>query len=343
MNLKPLFDRSGPGRLVLLGLILLGLFLLNGRGTMSLEEARLYGRIREAQDLLWTAMQKNGLTDPVHDTDKTGFIGLEWSETSTTLGKLESKRNASDPLWGAQCLRWFDQLGLQRGDRIVVLSSSSFPGLLYSVLAAAESRGLRVDLVVSLGASAWGANRPQAPWPVMARILSDGGFLQTLPLFYTLGGHNETGTDMLAEGVDALTEAARLDGVELFRPARLADITARKLALLDRPGQPRAGLVVNIGGSEANLGTDEGVVSLHNGLLTGADAAAAGNGVIALALQRDFPVLHLLNLNSMADKVGITFSSRQHHFRGFSPVFALLGLVFFLFVLVTHKRWTWED
>ena len=343
MNLKRLFDRSSPGRLVLLGLILLALFSLSGRGALSPEETRLSGRIQAAQNVLWTAMQQKGQTDPAHDTDKTGFIGLEWSETSTTLGKLEAKRNAGDPLWGAQCLRWFDHLGLKAGDRIVVLSSASFPALLYSVLAAAESRGLQVDLVVSLGASAWGANRPQAPWPVMARILREGGFLETQPVFYTLGGNHEMASDMPADGVDALTKAAQKDGVHLFRPARLADIIARKLDLLDLPGQPKAKLLVNIGGSEANLGTDEAVVSLKNGLLTPADAAAAGNGVIAMALQQDFPVLHLLNLRGLAEQVGITFGTRQPQFRNFSPLAALVGLAVFLFVLLTHKRWTWED
>ena len=107
--------------------------------------------------------------------------------------------------------------------------------------------------------------------------------------------------------------------MHLFRPARLADIIARKLDLLDLPGQPKAKLLVNIGGSEANLGTDEAVVSLKNGLLTPADAAAAGNGVIAMALQQDFPVLHLLNLRGLAEQVGITFGTRQPQFRNFSP------------------------
>jgi poly-gamma-glutamate system protein len=333
VNLKRFFDNSSPGRLVLLALMLLGLFFLSGRGALSTEETRLYDRIRAAQDLLWKAMEQKGQTDPAHDTDKTGFIGLEWSETSTTLGKLEAKRNAGDPLWSAQCLRWFDRLGLKAGDRIVVLSSASFPGLLYSVLAAAESRGLHVDLVVSLGASAWGANRPEAPWPVMARILREGGFLETQPLFYTLGGNNEKATDMPAEGVDALTKAAQRDGVELFRPARLADIIARKLELLDLPGQPKARLLVNIGGSEANLGTDETVVSLKNGLLTQADAAAAGNGIIAMALKQDFPVLHLLNLRGLAEQVGIAFGTRHPRFRDFSPLSALVGLAFFLVIL----------
>ena len=343
MNAKPWLDRSSPVRLVLLALVLLGLFFFGGRGNLSSEEALLYGRIRAAQNALWQAMEEKGQTDPVHDGDRSGFIGLEWSETSTTLGKLDAKQNASDPLWGAQCLRWFDQLGLKRGDRIVVLSSASFPGLLYSVLAAAEARGLQVDLVVSLGASAWGANRPEAPWPVLARTLRTGGFLHTQPLFYTLGGNHELGSELSAEGLAALTQAARSDGVEVFRPARLDDVIARKVQLLSRPDQPRAKLLVNIGGSEANLGTDEAVVSLKNGLLGRADAGVAGNGVIAQALAQDFPVLHLLNLRSLAAQAGIAFATREPHFRNFSPIAALAGLALFLIVLASHKRWAWEE
>lgn len=339
--IRRLSDRSSPWRLTVLALALALCFLAWRSPALSREETALYARIRAAQDLLWAEMERRGQADPVNDPDRTGLIGLEWSETSTTLGNLDAKRSACDPLWGVLALRWFDRLGLEKGDRIVMLSSSSFPGLLLSVLAAAESRGLRVDLMVSLGSSAWGANRPEAPWPVLARILASHSLLRTRSLFYTLGGGEEIGKSMEGEGVRILTDAARADSVDLYVPASLSKVIDRKMAVIVPAAGNPAKLVVNIGGAHSSLGADS-ATSLPNGLLTPDTAKHVGNGVIAQSLALGIPVAHFLNLRSLADREGIAFAERQSHIARGSNWPATMGLVLFLLVLGTHKRWSWE-
>lgn len=338
--LKPLGDRSSLPRLVLLTLLLAGFSLIDS--PLSPEETRLYRRIRDAQGVLWAEMEARGEADPLNDPDRTGFIGLEWSETTTTLGSLDSKRNSCDPLWGVRCLRWFDTLGLKAGDRIVVASSASFPGMLYSVLCAAEFRNLAIDLTVSLGASAWGANRPGAPWPVLSRILRGRGFLRTVPLFYTLGGEGENGGGMFPPGIGALERAAAEERVELFRSDDLSRIISRKMALIAPEDAPPARLVVSIGGNESGLGLKDEVLGLPNGLLLEDKAGEAGDGIIALSLRRGIPVLHLLNLQSLAGNAGIDFKVRRPYFTNRPLIFSLLGLLAFTLILASHRRWTWE-
>ncbi len=344
--MKQLLNRSLPCRLIALTFVLLLLWAFQGTRSLSPEETALCRRVRAAQDYLWAELRKRGVEyEPESDIGKTGFIGVEWSSITTSLGSLESKRSSCDPLWGAQALRWFDRLGLKTGDRIVVLSSSSFPGMLFAILAAAETRGLDVDLAVSLGASTWGANRLDAPWPVLAKILRSGGFLATKPLFYTLGGGNaENGGGMFPDGIAALEDAARKDDVTLYSAPELSEVIARKMALIDASDRPRAKLVVNIGGSLANLGTDESVITLPPGLLFPEDRPKAGDGVIARALQQGYPVLHLLNLHLLADRVGIAYDARRPTFAtNRSLGVAAAGLFLFVTVLATHKRWTWEE
>jgi poly-gamma-glutamate system protein len=324
--------------------------LLLARPPLLGEEARLYRRVRAAQDLLWTELSARGQTDPENDTDRTGFIGLEWSVTTTTIGDLDAKRNACDPLWAVQFLRWFDELGLEKGSRVMIASSSSFPGLLYSALAAAEERGLDIALTVSLGASTWGANRPDALWPEMARILGEGGFLAAKADFYTIGGEGETGEGMIDEGLAGIEKAAREAGVELFRPAgstereQLEAVIERKTDLIDAGGSGGpTRLVISIGGSESNLGLDADALSLDNGLLMPASVTGAGTGVIGRALTpRGIPVLHLLNLKSLAAKSRINFEKRRPYFDGTWNAAALLGLAVFIVFLVRHRRWSWE-
>ncbi len=217
-----------------------------------------------------------------------------------------------------------------------MLASSSFPGLLYAVLAAAEERGLEVALGVSLGASTWGANRPELPWPLLAAVLRGGGFLRTRPLLYTLGGDNENGGGMADEARALLTAAAVEDGLAPLPNKTLEEAIAAKMHLVRD-----ARLVVSVGGSEGNLGESPDVLRLPPGLLL--PRSGGGNGVIGLALEKGYPVLHLLNLRTLADACGIAWDVRRPVFSGRGNLAAALGLGLFLLFMATHKRWGWEE
>ena len=92
-----------------------------------------------------------------------GLIGVEWSEITTTLGELGSKRTACDPAWAVQFSRWFRQSGLERGDPVAIYSSASFPGLLVSAIAAAADYWFGGRVVGSAVGLALGAI-PFLPW-----------------------------------------------------------------------------------------------------------------------------------------------------------------------------------
>ncbi|MCR4819258.1 MAG: poly-gamma-glutamate system protein, partial [Fretibacterium sp.] len=249
--------REGRARLFFLTGLLAALFFMLAP-PLTREEERLYHKIEAAQSFLWEELGRRGLkrdqeADPCHS----GFIGLEWSMTTTTLGSLEAKRCSTDPLWAVQMLRWFDKLELKKGDRIAVLASASFPGLVCSVLAAAEERRLDVALGISLGASTWGANRPELPWPSLAAILRRGGFLRTRPVLYTLGGDNENGGGLTDEARSLLTAAAVEDGLAPLQNKTLEEAIDAKMSLIRD-----ACLVISVGGSEGNLGEDPSVLQL---------------------------------------------------------------------------------
>ena len=346
--LRSILDRGGQARLILLTLMLAGLLPL-WTPPLAREELRLYRRVEAAQSYLWEELGRRGLErDEAADPYHSGFIGLEWSATATTLGSLEAKRCSTDPLWAVQALRWFDELKLTKGDRVTVLASSSFPGLVYAILAAAEERGLDVALSVSLGSSAWGANRPEFPWPAMAAALRRGGFLNARPVLYTLGGDNENGGGMPAEARDLLAAAAvREDRLEPLRNGTLEEVIDAKMALVRG-----ARLVVSIGGSEGNLGRSPDVLGLSSGLIAppkgeggpqrSRHADNLGDGVIGRTLRSGRPVLHLLNLRGLAGVCGIAWGVRKLGFQGNALVGAI-GLILFVLFMATHRRWSWEE
>jgi len=286
--------------------------------------------------------QANGTAaTPESDPWQCGLVGIEWSAITTTLGDLSSKRTACNPAWAVQFSRWFRELGLEPGDHIAIYSSGSFPGLLLNAIAATEAMQLQPLLIVSLGASTWGANQPDTPWPVLAAELRRSGFISKRADFYTLGAGAELGHGMSPEGQDLLREAAAESGVELLSAAGLQQMIALKMELLEGFGSE---LLINIGGSQANLGDAPDILRLTPGVVPANEVDTAGNGVVGLAMRDGIHVIHMLNIHDIASRYGIPYdvAPRKSAPRRGRIVWPLTGLALFLVVLFTHRRWKLE-
>ena len=329
-------------RLLILAVAMAGLWYLAAPGVLGPEEDLLWERVRAAQLHLSEWRQLNGtVTAPDSDPWSCGLIGLEWSGITTTLGELTSKRTACNPAWAVQFSRWFRQLGLKPGDHIAIYSSGSFPGLLLNALAAAEAAQLEPLLIVSLGASTWGANHPEVPWPVLAAELRSKGFIRKRADYYTLGGGAELGHGLAPESEALLRAVTKGAGVELLTAVSLEEMIMRKVELL-QGFQPR--LLINIGGSQANLGDAEEVLRLQTGLVPANDINQAGNGVIGFAMRKDIPVIHMLHIKSISNRVGIPYDSppRKIGPAQVSVGWSIIGLALFFTVMFIHRRWRLE-
>ena len=331
-------NRAGL-KLLALAVAMAVLWFLASADAPSEEEQRLWDRVQASQEHMSAWRAASGTAPPEGiDRHGCGLIGIEWSGITTTLGSLEAKRTACNPAWAVRFSRWYADAGLAPGDSVAIYASGSFPGLLLNALAAAESMQLDPLLIVSLGASTWGANHPETPWPVLASRLRKGGYVSSRADFYTLGGEAETGGGLAPEGVSLLQASARSAGVEILEAGGLAEMVSLKTDLLKKH---HARFLVSIGGSHANLGDDPGVLGLAPGLHHPGRSEPAGNGVIGAALAGGIPVLHMLNLRDLSDREGIAFDSAPSRVvpAEIRPLWALLGLALFFGVLLTHRRW----
>jgi poly-gamma-glutamate system protein len=149
-------------------------------------------RIRDARVLAKAPI------DTSVDPNGTGMIGEEFTETTTSIGELEAKRTTTSPDMAALMVQLLSETGVKRGDAIAVGASGSFPAATIALLSAARAMDLDVALIVSLGASSWGANIPdfnyldmhRAAYPVLRYDL----------LGVSLGGGGDDGGDMSPEG-----------------------------------------------------------------------------------------------------------------------------------------------
>jgi len=72
---------------------------------------RMYGTFklnRSLRDSL--GLPVNSQTDPL----RSGYIGIEFSSTTTTIGNLPAKQTATNPDFAALFLNWFDELSLTK-------------------------------------------------------------------------------------------------------------------------------------------------------------------------------------------------------------------------------------
>ena len=310
------------------------LWIFGGLG-MSAEERSLWKSVRTAQNLLWENELRSGRGDTLTDPNKTGLIGVEWSVLSTTLGSLPAKRSASDPRFAILTYRWLGKLDIKRGDKVLLLSSSSFPGMILNVVKALEARGADVTMVLSLGSSTYGANVPGSMWPDKARILREKGLLHTKPSYFTYGGDWETGGGISEEGIKIMKETAERENVPIIVGKSLEDMINWKMSLIKK-GEPK--VVINIGGSHANMGNGEDILRLPPGLIR---SGKGGDGVIGRTLDLGIPVIHMLNIKSLAAAEGIPFDgSHNMLFKGGrSVVLALCAAALFICSALLFRRW----
>ncbi len=243
--------------------------------------------------------------------DMSGLVGSEWTPLVTTMGTLEAKRTATNPLWAAVLTRRLAAEGIGRGDLVAAGFSGSFPGLNLAVMAAARARGADLVAVSSVTASTWGANQPGFTWPEIECRVVRSGLLPRASAAVTAGGDDDNG---LGLEPDARTLAARIRneaasclGAAALRPSDFRDAVHERLSLYRRAagGRPIA-LYVNVGGASASLGRSPAVLRLRSGFVPAVpfDRSEDG-GVIARFAEQHVRVLTLLNLRDLAVRWGI--------------------------------------
>ena len=343
------FARRAKWELLLPACVLAFLWFFQSVSFLSEEEASLWRKVRAAQTSLaaWRDASPIPALYPEYDFSKTdlwrtGFIGIEWSSVTTTLGAIEAKRTAADPLWSVYALREFRKFGLKKGEAIAMISSSSFPGLVYSLLAAAEHLGLHILWIHSLGASTWGANIPEMLWPKIGELLRNGGFLSRKPDWYTLGGGNESGSGMSPEGRKTFLNAALKDGVPILEAGTLEEMIDLKS---ERILSVKPRLVLAVGGSHSTFGKGE-VVPL-GGWYTPEESERTdtGEGVLRAVLLSGVPALHFLNLRPLARSAGIPYDSppRPRFGGGAGDAACAAGLLFYTVFLFRFRRWRRDE
>lgn len=225
--------------------------------------------------------------DNINDPNDTKIIGTQFSPITSGKGSLPSKLSTVNPNVAALVVELFKEAGLKKGDHIAMCATGSFPGLNIAVCTAAEVMGLKTSLIVSVTSSSWGANDPDYTYLDIHSSLTEGGFLQQGIIAASIGGNDDLGKTLSAEGRDLAVAAINRNNIEIISGGSLSESIERRLALFKareslEPGKIAA--FVNIGGGIASLGSARNAVILPSG------------------------VIHEIKLRQFPDKQGVMFA-----------------------------------
>lgn len=246
-------------------------------------------------------------TDRENDPGATGLIGQEHSLTTTDRGVLEAKLTSVNPNFAAVFVDYFHQLGLKAGDPIAVSLTGSFPALNIALLCAAEEMKLRPAVITSVGSSMWGANDPEFSWLDMERLLYDRNLISTRSVAGSMGGSNDRGRGLSPKGRALLRAALERGGVELINEPTLEQSIEKRMAIYQREaGESPVRAFVNVGGGSAAIGNQIGADLLRPGVNRKIpEYNWTQRGVLHKFARKGVPVIHVLNVESIASRYGL--------------------------------------
>ncbi|HID38045.1 MAG TPA: poly-gamma-glutamate system protein, partial [Calditrichaeota bacterium] len=223
------------GRLGILALVSLILLLLSRLMTSTYPHPRQQDmqkaarHMEQAMGVIKEYHQQIYLLDKQLDPLQSGFIGVEFSPITTTLGDLNAKINSTNPDFAALFVYWFYELSLSAGNKIVIQTSGSFPALSIACIIAAETYGLQPVIFSSAGASSFGANMPRFTYWDMENILYSKGIIGHRSKINTPGGQNDNGSSLWEGGMEIVRQAAERNGYALIIPENLDKAIEMKL------------------------------------------------------------------------------------------------------------------
>lgn len=272
--------------------------------------------------------------DPLQDPAGTCLVGPQLTPLFTTLGQLEAKRTTLSPDLAGLLVHLLEEAGVGSGDTVAVGASGSFPGLLVATLAAAEALRAVPVAILSLGASSYGATRPEFHLLDLHLLLNREGILRTPPAAASLGGEGDVGKGFPPALRHALAQEVRRVGIPFLEEDSLPANVTRRMEIYcgiagrvdpgpKGPSAPApsgisaeracaAAAFVSIGGALANMGTSPGILQVPPGLSR--DLAndldlppPPQRGVLFQMASHGVPVIHLLHIRGLALKHGLSW------------------------------------
>ena len=260
-------------------------------------------------------MEAGVFIDDENDPNETGLVGSPFSLITTDEGDLDAKLTTLDPNFSAGMVELMLRMSLQEGDTIAILLTGSMPGANIAVLTAASAMGLIPMVITSVGASQWGANHADFTWLDMESILFNKGLINSRSVAASVGGRNDMGRLLSPAGREIIISNIENYNIPLIRKNRLAENIDERMKLFESFNKiTNYSAMINVGGGVASLGTSFNSKLLPAGIVNRSDVVNISirdggiEGALAKFAKKNVPVLHVLNIKSLTEQLGMPFA-----------------------------------
>ncbi len=243
------------------------------------------------------------------DPNRTGLIGEEYTQLTTTLGNLSAKRTSTNPDFAALMVKYFQQAHLKPGEVIAIGCSGSFPALILATFSACQVMHITPITIYALGASEYGATIPDFTFLDMLDILNKKNIINYKITAISMGGNQDQAEGMFfPDSKQTMEHIAERTNITIIDTGSLRGNIEERLEIYKaEAGERPIKLFVNIGGASANFGTTLNSITFPNGLVQGKVDIPVHleRGLMFDFLAEGIPVIHLLNIRDLALKNGI--------------------------------------
>lgn len=277
----------------------------------AVEAARVQARVIQA--VSQGAADRGLSIDLETDRHGTGLIGEAYTGLTSTQGSLPAKRTAATPDAAALLVALLREAGVGEGSRVAVNASGSFPGFALAAVSACGALGAEAVIVLSVGSSSWGANRPDYTVLDMFMVAAGAG---AWPLGYPAeiaalspGGSDDRGLDLDPQALEPVLARAVALGIPVLHPQSLGAAVSSRMALFRAAGEPD--VLLTIGGNFAATGADP-ALSLLSGIIRPETPGASGpsgggNSLVQEFLRAGRPVIQVLNIKDLSARYGLPY------------------------------------
>jgi poly-gamma-glutamate system protein len=268
------------------------------------------------------------MEDNPNDPNGTMLIGSEWTPITTDRGNLDAKLTTLNPNFAAIVVDMLVAADVENGDTIAVAFTGSMPGANIGVLAACSAMEIHPVIITSLGASEWGATDPYFTWVDMETELFRQDVFKKVSIAASMGGGGDRGKDLSPNGRELLKEAINRN-YHILQSIQEKDLESSISKRIDLFGKvlPLSDYKVylNVGGGAASVGPRINARLVPPGL----SSAASLKGDLADCVLKRFvdvnvPVIHIHNIEELAEKYDLPFSPIPMPETGIGQIFAQL-------------------
>lgn len=269
--------------------------------------------------------------DAEADPAQSGLIGVLLSETTTNRGHLPAKQTSINPNFAALVVHLLERAGVQRGDRVAVGVSGSFPAINISTYAALATIGARPIIISSAGASQFGANHPDFMWPDMEHVLRERHVFEFQSGLVSRGGIEDRALGLSKASRAALDAVVRRNALPLMTVKSYHDSVDRRWTHYQAVagGEPIKAYI-NVGGGTSSVGTAVGKHAFKPGLNKNVPRGVSDIDAIITRFAREgVPVIHLIRIDTLATRYGLPLAPTRMPPVGEGKIF----------VRDVHNRW----